>query len=521
MNPLTMTSLTPFSENSYVRNVCQKKHFSRIKCLLITFLLFSAFRDFGQTVQTFTSSGSWTCPAGITFVTVECWGGGGAGGGVQTNGNVKASGGAGGAYAQKVIAVSSGTSYTYTVGLGGIGGSGDGPAGANSWFSSNTTVLAAGGQGGGANNSTNPGLGTITGSIGTIIYKGGDGGSGNSIPGAGGGGAGSSGNGGSAMTTSPYSGGIGTATGGGNGGNGLVSNGDGLPGTSAGGGGSGASNTGNINRNGGSGANGQIVITYYLSPTITNLSADICAGGSITITGTNFVGITASNVKIGGISVTSITSFTSTQIVAVVGSACSGTVSVTTPGGTATSAGTFTCYSIPTVSATTTYTCVGGSSGTITASGSGGSTPYTYSLNGGSYQTSNLFTGLAANTYTLTIKSNSGCTSSTSVTVDPYPTSTDNQNLTGADSWIGHAHDGTNFSNYIGHFTEAETFNEGFGGDYNCFSVASNASTSTIYTETFSVKFRMNSTRKGLYVVDLGSDDGSRLTVDGNLIYNN
>ncbi|MDP1552785.1 MAG: hypothetical protein Q8M06_07205, partial [Methanobacteriaceae archaeon] len=31
----------------------------------------------------------------------------------------------------------------------------------------------------------------------------------------------------------------------------------------------------------------------------------------------------------------------------------------------------------------------------------------------------------------------------------------------------------------------------------------------------------MNSTRKGLYVVNLGSDDGSRLTVDGTLIYNN
>ena len=29
----------------------------------------------------------------------------------------------------------------------------------------------------------------------------------------------------------------------------------------------------------------------------------------------------------------------------------------------------------------------------------------------------------------------------------------------------------------------------------------------------------MNSTRTGLYVVDLGSDDGSRLTVDGDVIF--
>ena len=145
-----MSSPLPFNENSHALKMIQKKHFFQIKCLLITFLLFSAFRDFGQTVQTFTSSGSWICPSGVTSVTVECWGGGGAGGGIQTNGNVKASGGAGGAYAQKVIAVSSGTSYTYTVGLGGTGGTGNGPAGGNSWFSSTSTVLAVGGPGGGA-----------------------------------------------------------------------------------------------------------------------------------------------------------------------------------------------------------------------------------------------------------------------------------------------------------------------------------------------------------------------------------
>ena len=34
--------------------------------------------------QTFTSSGSWTAPAGVTSVTVECWGGGGGGGGKTT-----------------------------------------------------------------------------------------------------------------------------------------------------------------------------------------------------------------------------------------------------------------------------------------------------------------------------------------------------------------------------------------------------------------------------------------------------
>ncbi len=175
----------------------------------------------------------------------------------------------------------------------------------------------------------------------------------------------------------------------------------------------------------------------------------------------------------------------------------------------------------PSVTATTTQSCVGGSTGTITATGVGGTAPYTYNLNGGTYQSSTLFSSLAAGTYTLGVKDNTGATASSSIIVTEYSTSPDNQNATPINSWIGHTYDGTNFANYIGQFTEAETFNEGFGGSYTCFNVTSNSLTSSIYTETFSVKFKMNSTRRGLYVADLGSDDGSRLTVDGALIYNN
>ena len=176
---------------------------------------------------------------------------------------------------------------------------------------------------------------------------------------------------------------------------------------------------------------------------------------------------------------------------------------------------------VATPGAVPTPTCVGGSSGTITASASGGSSPYTYSLNGGAFQASTLFSGLAAGVYTLTARGSTGCTASSPVTVSPYPNSLDNQNAIATDSWIGHMYSGMNFNNYIGQFKEAETFDEGFGGDYNCFQVTSGGLPSFIYTEIFSVRFRMNSTRKGLYVVDLGSDDGSRLTVDGTLLYNN
>ncbi len=68
----------------------------------------------------FTSSGSFTPPAGITSITVEVWGGGGAGGSAQkitgATGNAGAGGGGGGAYAKKInIPVTPGTPYTVTI----------------------------------------------------------------------------------------------------------------------------------------------------------------------------------------------------------------------------------------------------------------------------------------------------------------------------------------------------------------------------------------------------------------------
>jgi hypothetical protein len=180
-----------------------------------------------------------------------------------------------------------------------------------------------------------------------------------------------------------------------------------------------------------------------------------------------------------------------------------------------------TTSSTPSVTTTTTPTCIGGATGTILASASGGMAPYTYSLNGSAYQASNLFTGLAAGSYTVSVKSNTGCIFSTLVVVSPYGNSTGDQTVAGSNSWIGHLYSGMNFQNYIGYFTETENFDEGYGGDYACFDVTSSLGISSIYTEQFSVRFKMNSTKKGLYVVDLGSDDGSRLNIDGALVYNN
>src|SRR5690606_18591524 len=174
-----------------------------------------------------------------------------------------------------------------------------------------------------------------------------------------------------------------------------------------------------------------------------------------------------------------------------------------------------------TLTGASTQTCVGGSTGSIIASASGGATPYTYSLNAGTYQSSATFSGLAAGNYTLNVKTNAGCVTSRSVTVTPYANSTASQTTTATNSWIGHMYDGANFENYMGQFTEPEIFDESFGGAATCFEVTSNSVSRSVLTETFSVKYRMSSTKNGLYVVNLGSDDGSRLTVDGTLVYNN
>lgn len=60
---------------------------------------------------------------------------------------------------------------------------------------------------------------------------------------------------------------------------------------------------------------------------------------------------------------------------------------------------------------------LGQSNGTITASASGATGSFTFSLNGGPFQASGTFTGLAAGTYTVTAKSQAGCLGSASITL--------------------------------------------------------------------------------------------------------
>lgn len=222
----------------------------------------------GATTQTFGTSGSWLAPAGVTSVLVEAWGGGGAGGG-RGSSNGQSGGGGGGAFASATVAVTPGQTYSYTVGAAVTGGTANGPNGNFSQWATGIAVKAAGGLGG--LGTTTGGLGgSVANSVGTSIYKGGDGASApTTISGGGGGGAGTTGAGGNAAAGTA---GTGTTVGGGVGGAGIT-NANGNPGNAVGGGGSGARRTSG-NRSGGNGAAGQIRLTYNAAPVFTVNTTD-------------------------------------------------------------------------------------------------------------------------------------------------------------------------------------------------------------------------------------------------------
>ena len=242
----------------------------------------------------FGASTTWVCPANVTAVQVEAWGGGGAGGsGVRgsTSKSAVGGGGAGGAYARlNSYPVVPGRTYYINVGAGGESSTNNlaTVAGGDSWFNSNnvtsTLVLAKGGPGGQSivNNNVDTfgtgGVGTASGSIGDVVRAGGSGATSttNAFGGGGGGSAGTASVGNAPPSTLDGLGGV-AVTGGGNGGNANASSGssgDGQSPTGApGGGGGGARAASTTQRYGGTGASGQITLTVQamakISQTIT------------------------------------------------------------------------------------------------------------------------------------------------------------------------------------------------------------------------------------------------------------
>jgi hypothetical protein len=237
--------------------------------LLLLFLLADSMA--AQTTTVFTTSTTWTCPAGVTRVTVEAWGGGGHGSS-STGAGDGYGGGGGGAYAKSDISVTPGTVYTVVVGTGALYND-TALSGGSSYFINSTTILAVGGVSGLEDVRAGALGGQASGCIGDVTYSGGNGGTGvqgngggdKGYSGAGGGGAGSSSNGNNA--NGPFAGVGGTGNTSGEGGGGInVSNGS-IPGKIIGGGGGGAySSSGAHGYYGASGAGGEVRIT----PTVPN-----------------------------------------------------------------------------------------------------------------------------------------------------------------------------------------------------------------------------------------------------------
>jgi hypothetical protein len=237
--------------------------------------------------QTFTSSGTFTVPTGVTSLQVLCVGGGGGGGGGNTNESdlCGGGGGGGGLTYHNNFSVTPGASLSYTIGAGG----GAGIAGTNPTVGGDTnfsTIIAKGGGRGGhqkgtviGSNTGGSGGGSVggggSGSAGTqgsggTNYEQNSGGPGNEVGGRGGGGGGgaSAAGGGTAYNTGVQKGGDGGqgsttylnsnyyGAGGGGGGNSATSGG-GYLGGGNGGSNSSASTAGTANTGGGGGGGGR------------------------------------------------------------------------------------------------------------------------------------------------------------------------------------------------------------------------------------------------------------------------
>ena len=245
----------------------KKQIINKATLLVFAFFVFTS-TIIAQTTDTYTTSGNWTVPAGVTSVTVQIWGAGGGGGG-SNNSGTGGSGGGSGAYVSRVIPVTPGT-YAYTIGTGGTAGvaaAGTGGTGGNSTITiGGFTLTANGGTGGFGNAGTVGSGGTATG--GTTNTNGNPG----LIGGASGGNGGASPNGGT--------GGTGNTNGAGSAGN--------TPGAGGGGG-----ERGGGNQTGGAGAPGEIRFTYASYCTIgttTNtywISNFTTTGGTLNINNTS------------------------------------------------------------------------------------------------------------------------------------------------------------------------------------------------------------------------------------------
>ncbi|MFZ4057334.1 MAG: beta strand repeat-containing protein, partial [Ferruginibacter sp.] len=134
---------------------------------------------------------------------------------------------------------------------------------------------------------------------------------------------------------------------------------------------------------------------------------------------------------------------------------------------------------VPTIATTQVNTNCNGTNGSITISGTGGLSPYTFSIDGTTYQTTGAFTHLAAGSYTAYLKDSTGCMTTKpvvltnigagpapdfiSVIVDPSNCGADDGKIDtdadGGDNPLRYSIDGINFQS-------GSAFNHLFAGSY-------------------------------------------------------
>lgn len=166
------------------------------------------------------------------------------------------------------------------------------------------------------------------------------------------------------------------------------------------------------------GCTGPVAVTVAAGSTITGTASSVataCPGasnGSLTVTATS--GLAPYQYSIdGGTTWQASTTFTGLAsgahtVTIKDNNGCTGTVTENVTDG-----------AVLTGTATTqTTACPGSSSGSITATPNNGTAPYQYSIDGGTtYQASNILTGLAAGSHTVTIKDANGCIGTVTATV--------------------------------------------------------------------------------------------------------
>ncbi|MCU0324557.1 MAG: SprB repeat-containing protein [Spirosomaceae bacterium] len=152
----------------------------------------------------------------------------------------------------------------------------------------------------------------------------------------------------------------------------------------------------------------------------------------------------------------------------------------------------------------TNVACFGGNTGSISVGIIGGKGGYSYSINNGAFQNSNVFSNLTANTYNLTVRDASGCQTSKSVDITQNPnlqfgvTSKNNANCVGQNDGsvnlsgsggIGNLQYGINNANY----QNSNIFASLGAGTYTFWLKDAAGCTKTV-TETIGTNSNLNAT---------------------------